>query len=68
MRPALTRGRLVRCSPQVDSANSTSGPFGPFSRDVALSQPVDITVPVEMRMGLGILEFRFQKGFLPPPV
>ena len=46
----------------VGPDNSTSGPFGPFTRDVALSHPIDITVPVESRMGLGILEFRFQKG------
>ena len=27
-----------------------------------LMHPVDVTTPVENRMGLGILEFRFQKG------
>jgi len=47
----------------VGPENSTSGPFGPFQRDVQLTHPIDITVPVESRMGLGILEFRFQKGF-----
>ena len=46
----------------VGPDNSTAGPFGPFTRDVSLVHPVDITVPVESRMGLGILEFRFQKG------
>lgn len=46
----------------VDSSNSVTGPFGSFQRDVQLATPVDITVPVESRMGLGILEFRFQKG------
>ena len=46
----------------VDSSNTTSGPFGAFERDVSLAHPIDITVPVESRMGLGILEFRFQKG------
>jgi hypothetical protein len=46
----------------VDSTNSVAGPFGSFQRDVQLATPVDITVPVESRMGLGILEFRFQKG------
>ena len=46
----------------VDPHNSTAGPFGPFERDVELAHPVDITVPVESRMGLGILEFKFQKG------
>jgi len=54
----------------VGPDNSSSGPFGPFQREVALTHPVDITVPVESRMGLGILEFRFQKGFstaFPPP-
>ena len=50
----------------VGPDNSTSGPFGPFEREVELTHPVDVTVPVESRMGLGILEFRFQKGF--PPV
>jgi len=43
-------------------ASSTSGPFGPFKREVQLAHPVDVSVPVESRMGLGILEFRFQKG------
>ena len=47
----------------VDSNNSVAGPFGSFKREVQLSTPVDITVPVESRMGLGILEFRFQKGY-----
>ena len=46
----------------VGPDNSTNGPFGPFQRQVQLTHPVDITVPVESRMGLGILEFRFQKG------
>ena len=46
----------------VGPDNSTAGPFGPFQRDVQLTHPIDITVPVESRMGLGILEFRFQKG------
>ena len=46
----------------VGPENSTNGPFGPFQRAVQLTHPVDITVPVESRMGLGILEFRFQKG------
>ena len=46
----------------VGPENSTAGPFGPFQRDVQLTHPIDITVPVESRMGLGILEFRFQKG------
>ena len=46
----------------VGPDNSTAGPFGPFQRDVQLTHPVDVTVPVESRMGLGILEFRFQKG------
>ena len=46
----------------VGPENSTNGPFGPFQRQVQLTHPVDITVPVESRMGLGILEFRFQKG------
>ena len=46
----------------VGPDNSTSGPFGPFEREVHLTHPIDITVPVESRMGLGILEFRFQKG------
>ena len=50
----------------VGPDNSTSGPFGPFQREVQLTHPVDITVPVESRMGLGILEFRFQKGASPP--
>lgn len=49
----------------VDSSNSTAGPFGPFKRDVQLMHPVDVTTPVESRMGLGILEFRFQKGYPP---
>ena len=49
----------------VDSSNSVAGPFGSFSREVQLATPVDITVPVESRMGLGICEFRFQKGFEP---
>lgn len=46
----------------VDSTNSVSGPFGAFNRNVSFAHPIDITVPVESRMGLGILEFRFQKG------
>ena len=46
----------------MDMASSTSGPFGPFTREVHLVHPVDVSVPVESRMGLGILEFRFQKG------
>ncbi|KAL1507186.1 hypothetical protein AB1Y20_008036 [Prymnesium parvum] len=49
----------------VDPSNSTAGPFGPFSRDVNLIHPVDVTTPVESKMGLGILEFRFQKGYPP---
>lgn len=48
----------------VDSSNSVAGPFGSFQREVQLAAPVDITVPVENRMGLGILEFRFQKGVM----
>ena len=43
----------------VDTSNSTSGPFGPFSREVQLAHPVDVSVPVESRMGLGIIEFRY---------
>ena len=50
----------------VDSNNSVAGPFGAFERPVTLAHPVDITVPVESRMGLGILEFRFAKGLVSP--
>lgn len=49
----------------VDSSNSIAGPFGPFMRDVNLVHPVDVTNPVESKMGHGILEFRFQKGYPP---
>ena len=47
----------------VSEANATNGPWGPFQRTVHLSHPVDVTTPVESRMGLGILEFKFTKGF-----
>lgn len=50
-------------STSVDSNNSTAGPFGPFTRDVMLAHPVDVTTPVESRYERGILEFRFQKGY-----
>ena len=44
------------------SSNSRQRTGTAFERDVSLAHPIDITVPVESRMGLGILEFRFQKG------
>ena len=49
----------------VDDTNSTAGPFGPFGREVQLSHPIDISTPVESRVGHGIFEFRFLKGYLP---
>ena len=49
----------------IGPENSVAGPFGPFERSVTLTHPVDVAVPVESRMGLGILEFRFQKGLAP---
>ena len=50
--------------PSVDSSNSVSGPFGPFSRKVQLEHPVDCSSGVESLMKHGIVEFRFQKGFV----
>ena len=35
----------------VGPENSTSGPFGPFKREVQLTHPIDITVPVVGRLG-----------------
>lgn len=49
----------------VDEANSSAGPFGPFGREVRLAHPIDISTPVETRVGHGIFEFRFLKGYLP---
>ena len=49
----------------VDGGNTVSGPFGPFERDVKLASPIDISTPVESRMGHGIFEFRFLKGYVP---
>tara|TARA_B110001452_G_scaffold173312_1_gene145233 strand:- start:1159 stop:1437 length:279 start_codon:yes stop_codon:yes gene_type:complete len=49
----------------VDEANSSAGPFGPFEREVRLAHPIDISTPVESRVGHGIFEFRFLKGYLP---
>ena len=47
----------------VDQSNASAGPFGPFERKVRLTHPVDISTPVEARVGHGIFEFRFLKGF-----
>jgi len=41
-----------------------AGPFGPFERRVRLAHPIDISTPVEARVGHGIFEFRFLKGFI----
>ena len=48
----------------VDESNASAGPFGPFERKVRLTHPIDISTPVEARVGHGIFEFRFLKGFL----
>ena len=52
----------------VDQSNASAGPFGPFERKVRLTHPVDISTPVESRVGHGIFEFRFLKGFLPSEI
>mmetsp|Transcript_40001 Transcript_40001/g.129492 ORF Transcript_40001/g.129492 Transcript_40001/m.129492 type:complete len:162 (+) Transcript_40001:151-636(+) len=50
----------------VDTSTSVGGPIGPFARVVKLEQPVDCSAGVVSEMKHGIVEFRFQKGFVPP--